>query len=135
MCHGNEPKLPALQVKRPKQNTALNAKTEGFITAKISGNAWSRTLSDVRQCSSQLQKHRAARMSRRLEKVCDWDGGHPWLTAGNLLNYTRNENAHKVRRKILFYYVAVTVLSPREGLCGLTPPNKVPSHPNWNIKC
>ena len=30
--------LSALQVRRPEQNTALNAKTEQFITAKISGN-------------------------------------------------------------------------------------------------
>jgi len=44
-------------------------------------------------------------MSRRAEKICGWDGG---LTVGNLLNYTRNENEHKVRKKtVVFYYVAV----------------------------
>jgi len=44
-------------------NTALNAKTEQFITAKISGNALkqgSRTPSVLRQRSSQLQKYTAA---------------------------------------------------------------------------
>jgi len=35
MCHCNEHKSSALQVRRPEQNTALNAKTEQFITAKI----------------------------------------------------------------------------------------------------
>jgi len=35
----NEYKLSALQVRKPEQNTALNAKTEQFTTAKISGNA------------------------------------------------------------------------------------------------
>jgi len=43
--------------------TALNAKTEQFITAKISGNALkqgSRTQSVLRQRSSQLQKRKAA---------------------------------------------------------------------------
>ena len=39
ICHCNEHKLSALQVRRPEQNTALNAKTEQFVTAKISGKA------------------------------------------------------------------------------------------------
>jgi len=35
MCHCNEHKLlSAVQVRRPEQKTALNAKTEQFITAK-----------------------------------------------------------------------------------------------------
>jgi len=69
MCHCHEHKLPALQVRRPEQNTTLNAKTEQFITVKMSGNALkqgSRTHSVLRQDSSQLQKHQAARMSRRI---------------------------------------------------------------------
>jgi len=53
----------AFQVRRSEQNTALNAKTEQFITAKISGNAvkqrsW--TYSVLRQRSWQLQKYKAA---------------------------------------------------------------------------
>jgi len=61
-------------------------KTEQSITTKISGNALkqgSRTHSVLRQGSSQLQKYKAARMSRRIavdQKVCGWDGGHPGLT-------------------------------------------------------
>jgi len=36
------------------------------------------------------------------------DGGHPGLTVLNLLNYTRIENANKIRKKtFVFYYVAV----------------------------
>jgi len=56
------------------------------MTAKISGNALkqeSRTHPVLRQHSSQLQKCKAARMSRRIaidQKVCGWDGGHPGLT-------------------------------------------------------
>jgi len=38
MCHWNKYKSSTLQVRRPEQNTALNAKTAQFITAKISGN-------------------------------------------------------------------------------------------------
>jgi len=37
----------------------------------------------LRQRSSQLQKYKAARMSRRTavnQKVCSGDGGHPGLT-------------------------------------------------------
>jgi len=63
MCHCNEHKLSALQVRRPEQNTALNAKTEKFVTAKISGKALKQesiTHSVLRQCSSQLQKYKAA---------------------------------------------------------------------------
>jgi len=53
--------ISALQVRRPEQSTALNAKTEQFITAKIPGNALkqeSRTHLMLR--SSQLQKYKAA---------------------------------------------------------------------------
>jgi len=38
----NEYKLSTLHVRIPEQNTALNAKTEQYITAKISGNALKR---------------------------------------------------------------------------------------------
>jgi len=61
--------LSALQVRKQGQNPALSAKTEQFITAKISGNALkqgSRTDSALHQRSSQLQKYKAARMSRRV---------------------------------------------------------------------
>jgi len=61
-------------------------KTEPFITAKMSGNALkqgSRTHSVLRQRSSQLQKYKVARSSRRIavdQKVCGWDDGHPGFT-------------------------------------------------------
>ena len=63
MCHCNEHKLSTLHVRRPEQNTALNATTEQFIAAEISGNALkqgSGTHSILRQRSSQLQKYEAA---------------------------------------------------------------------------
>ena len=59
ICHCNEHKFTAIEFMRPEQNTALKAKTEQFITAKISGNALkqeSRTHSVLRQRSSQQQK-------------------------------------------------------------------------------
>jgi len=37
--------------------------------------------------------------SSRVKNVWVWDGGHPVLTVWNWLNYTRIENAHKVRNK------------------------------------
>jgi len=55
MCYCNEHKFSELQVRRLEQNTALNAQTEQFITAKISGNALkqeSRTHSVLHQPSS-----------------------------------------------------------------------------------
>jgi len=71
-------------------NYQRSLKTEQLITAKISGNALkqgSRTHSLLQQRSSQLQKYKAARMSRRIavdQKICRGDGGHPELTVGNL---------------------------------------------------
>jgi len=87
----NLTRITALQVRRPEQNTSFNAKIEQFITAKLSGNALkqgSRTHALLSQRSSQLQKykdahsnngvklpwqgssqmqkHEAARMSRRI---------------------------------------------------------------------
>jgi len=61
-------------------------KTEQFRTEKISGNALkqgSRTHSVQGERNPQLQKHKSARMSRRIaidQKVCGGDGGHPGLT-------------------------------------------------------
>jgi len=61
-------------------------KTEQFITEKVSGNALkqgNRTHSELRERGSQLQKYKAARMSRRIaidQKGCAWDGGHSGLT-------------------------------------------------------
>ena len=82
---------------------------KSFATSKIC----SRTHSVLRQHSSQLQKYKAARMFRVIavdQKVCDWDGRQPGLRGLKLVNDTRIENAHKVRKKIfVFYYVAVTV--------------------------
>jgi len=70
MCHCNEHKLTALHVRRQEQNTALSAKTEQFVTAKISGNALkhasSRTHSVLLQRSWQLQKYS---MRLRIETV------------------------------------------------------------------
>jgi len=93
---------------KTRANTALNAKTEQFITAKISGNALkhgSRTHSVPRQRSLQLHNLRlrietvewntlsataghftttktpiCANVSSNTEKVCRWDGGHQGLT-------------------------------------------------------
>ena len=65
----------------------LNATTGMFTTAKTSG------------CAN------VSPNSSRAEKVCGWDGGHPGLTVWNLLNYTKIENAHKVRMKtFVFHY-------------------------------
>ena len=88
-------------------NYQRSPKTEQFKTAKVSGNALkqgSRTHSVLRQRSSQLQKYKAARMSGRIAimKVSGWDGGHPGLTVGNLVNYTKIENTDEVGKKPLF---------------------------------
>jgi len=95
-----------------EENT-LNATTQQFIyvTAKISNCALkqgSKTHSPLRQSSLQLQ-NQVALMSRQIRAVehrwsaDESDGAHPGLQGRILLNYTRIENAHKVRKKALFW--------------------------------
>ena len=83
-------------------NYQRSPKTEQFMTAKIYGNALKHGVEHTQCYVSAVLK--AARMSGRIgvdQKVCGCDGGHPGLTAiWNLLNYTRIENAHEVRKKI-----------------------------------
>jgi len=72
MFNSVEHKLSELHVRKPEQNTALNATTKQCATAKISGNALklgSRTYTTPQVGSSQLQKHQVARMSRWIGAV------------------------------------------------------------------
>ena len=89
-------KLSALQVRIPVENK-LNATTQAFIIAKISGfasNQGSRTHSPLRQSNLQLQNE-AALMSCRIRAVehrkcaAGLAGAHPGLKDRILLNYTR----------------------------------------------
>jgi len=106
VCHCTEYKLLVLQVRLSEENT-LNATTQQFITAKISGCALkqgSKTHSSMRQSDLQLQ-NAAALMSYRIwavehtKSAAGLAGAHPGLKDRILLNYTRIENAHKVRKK------------------------------------
>jgi len=78
-CHCTEYKVSALQVRTSEENT-LNAATQQFITAKISGSALeqrSKTHSSLRQCNLQLQ-NQSPLMSSRIEQssvegvLLDW---------------------------------------------------------------
>jgi len=63
MCHCTEYKLSALQASMSEENE-LNATTQQFIPAKISGwglNQGSETLSPLRQSNLQLQNEVALR--------------------------------------------------------------------------
>ena len=110
MYHCTEYKLSALQVRLSEENK-LNATTQQFITAKISGCAlkqWSETHSSLRQSNLQ-RKNEAALRSRQIRAVEHWRhaaglaGADPGLRDRILLNYTKIENAHKVRKKRLFF--------------------------------
>jgi len=70
MCHCTEYKPTALQVRLLEKNK-LNATTQQFITAKISGCAlkqWSERHSSLRQRNLQLQTQAALR-SRQVREV------------------------------------------------------------------
>ena len=60
----------------------------------------------LRQRNSQLQKYKAARMSRRIavdQKVCGWDDGHPGLTVWNLQITQELSMRIKYARKFSFF--------------------------------
>jgi len=106
MCHGTEYKLLALQVRLSEENTP-NATIQQFVTAKISSGALqqgSTTHSSIRQSNLQ-RKNEAALMSCQIRAVQrrvsagGLAGAHPSLKNRILLNYTRIQNAHKVRKK------------------------------------
>ena len=91
---------------RISEENKLNATTQQFLTAKISGRALkqgSKTHSSLRQSNLQLHNETAL-MSCRIRAVehrkcaAGLAGAHPDLQGGILLNYTR-ENAIKIRKK------------------------------------
>jgi len=108
-----EYKLSAIQASISEENT-INATTQQFITAEISGcilKQGSKTHSSLRPSNSQLQND-GALMSCRIRAVehrkcvAGPSGAQPGLQDRILQNYTRMENAHKVRKKTFnFYYV------------------------------
>ena len=110
MCHCTEYRLLAFQVRLSEKNK-INATTQQFTIAKISGcvlKQGSETNSSLRQSSLQLQNE-AALMSCRIRAVAYWRyaaglaGAHPGLQDRILLNYTRIENVHKVRKKTFVF--------------------------------
>ena len=116
MCHCTEYKLSELQVRISEENK-LNATTQQFITAKISGCALktgSKTHSSLRPSNLQLQ-NQAALMSCRIRAVehrkcaAGLAGAHPGLQDRILLNCTRIENAHRVRKTTLDFLLCIQV--------------------------
>jgi len=127
MCHCTEYKLWALQVRLSEKNN-INATTQQFLTAKISGcvlKQGGETHSSLRQSKLQLQNQAALR-SRQIRAVEHWRcaaglaGVHPGLRDRILLNYTRTENAHKVRKKTFVFCDVLKSTGPYPG--GMEPP-------------
>jgi len=106
-------KVSALQVTISEENK-LNATTQQLKIINIWGYALkqgSKTHSSLRQSNVQLQSH-AALMSCWIRAVehrkcaAGLSNAHPGLQDRILLNYTRIENTHKVRKKTFdFCYV------------------------------
>ena len=113
MCHCTEYKVSALQV-TVSEEQKLNATTQQFIIAKISGCTWklgSKTHSSQRSSMIQLQ-NKASLISCSIQAVqhrkcaAGLAGAHHGLQDLILLNYTRVENAHNLRKKTFhFCYV------------------------------
>jgi len=109
MCHCTEYKLSALQVGLSEKNK-LNATTQQFVTAKISGCVLKQGSETLITASEQFTTAKSgwAKVSSNTSS-CDWRyaaglaGAHPGLQDRILLNYTRIENAHKVRNKTFVF--------------------------------
>ena len=110
MCHCTEYKPSALQDRLSGKNK-LNATTQQFVTAKISGcvlKQVNETHSSLRQSNLQLQIEAALRY-RQMRAVAYWRfaaglaGAHPGLHDRILLNYTTIENSHKARKKTFVF--------------------------------
>jgi len=91
--------------------------TQQFITAKISGcvlKQGSKTHSSLRQSNLQL-RNVAALMSCRIRAVehrkcaAGLSNAHPGLQDQILLNYTRIENEHQVRKKTFNFLLCTEV--------------------------
>jgi len=115
-CHCTEYKPSALQVRISEENK-LNATTQQFKTAKVSGcvlKQSSKTHSSLRQSNLQLQNE-AALISHRIRAVghrkcaAGQAGAHPGLQDRILLNYTRIEKSHKVRKKTFNFLLCIEI--------------------------
>ena len=80
MCHFIGHQLPALQVRRPEQNAALNARREWFITAKIFRNV----LKQGNITHPVLRQHGVVTMRRRQGLA---QGGGGWNLPLSLIYY------------------------------------------------
>ena len=116
MCHCTEYKLSALQVRISEENT-LNATTQQFIIAKISGcvlKQGSKTHWSLRQSTLQLQNEAALmscwiRVVEHRKCAARQAGAHPCLQDRILLNYTRIENVHQVNKKMFDFLLCIEV--------------------------
>ena len=109
-------KLSAHQVRISEENK-LKPTTQQFITAKLSGCALkqgSKTHSSMPQSNLQLQNEPAL-MSRQIRAMehrkcaAGLSDAHSGLQDRILVNYTRTENAHKVRKKTFDYLLCIEV--------------------------
>ena len=116
MCHCTEYKLSALHFRLSEENK-LNATTQQFIIAKISGcvlKQGSKTHSSLSQSNLQWQ-NLAAIMSSQIRGVkhrkcaAGLGGAHSGFKDRILPNYTRIENAHKLRKKTFDFLVFIEV--------------------------
>jgi len=114
MCHWTGYKLSTLQVRISEEKT-LNATKQQFITAKISGCALkqgSKTHSSLRQSNLWLQNE-VAPMSCRIRAVehrkcaAGLSDANPGLQDRILLNCTRIEIAHKMRKKTFEFLLCI----------------------------
>jgi len=116
MCHCIEYNVSALQVTISEENK-INATTQQLITAKMPAcvlTQGSKTHSSLHQSNLQ-RKNEAALMSCRIRAVehrkCvgGLAGVQPGLQDRMLLNHTRIENAHKVRKKTFKFLLCIEV--------------------------
>ena len=105
MCHCTEYKLLALQVRISEKNI-LNATTQQFIIAKLAGCALKQGVKHTHQCVRAIYNYKMRLRwclveyeQSSIDVRAGLSEAHPGLQDRILLNYTRIEKAHKVRKK------------------------------------
>jgi len=116
MCHCTGYKLSVLQVTISEENK-LNATTQQFIIAKISGCALkqgSKPHSSPHQSNLQLQNQAALmfcwiRAVEHRKYAAVLSNAHPGMQDRILLNYKRIENAHRVPKKTFDFLLCIEI--------------------------
>ena len=114
MCHCNEHKLSALQVRRPKKNTAINTTMEQFMEVEHSTTSSQFPSAKIYVCPN------VSSNSSRAKKVCTWVWWTPRVNSLELAKLLKNWECTKSTQKKFRFSCDCWPISYLQLLGGLT---------------